>query len=92
MAMHQPPPVHARNSGIYPTLHAMGDNELRNMRRAPKTVTSIEKFWLVRPFAQLPAMRAQSESSRRYGEWHKATHVAQQETDDAKVLHWPREG
>lgn len=92
MAMDQPPPVYARNSGIYPTLHAMGDNELRNMRSAPKTVTSTEKLWLVRPFAPLPTQRVQSESSRRYGEWHKATRAAQQETDDAKVLHWPREG
>lgn len=92
IAMHQPPPVYASNSGIYPTLHAMGDNELRNMRSVPKTVTSSERLWLVCLFAPLPPQRTQSEPSRRYGAWRKATHAALQKTNDAKVLHRPREG
>lgn len=42
-------------SGIYPALEAMSDNELRNVRSAPKKATGCNCWWLTYRFSPVLA-------------------------------------
>lgn len=52
--------------GIYPALEAMTDNELRNVRSAPKKATNTNCWWLTHRFVQVLAEIADDMLRGRY--------------------------
>lgn len=72
--------------GIYPALEAMTDNELRNVRSAPKKMTNSNCWWLVHRFAPVIAEIADDMLKVRQSRRRKKT------TPNAEVTGLPREG
>ncbi len=52
--------------GIYPALEAMSDNELRNVRSAPKKATNTNCWWLTHKFVPVLAEIADGLLRMRY--------------------------
>ena len=57
--------------GIYPALEAMSDNELRNVRSAPKKATTTNCWWLTYKLAPVLAEIADDMLRMRYAERRK---------------------